>query len=254
MPKAGTYFLAEVLAEIGAKNRHLHVAKNHAENLLLHDDEVNRYTPKKAKLPLKLNQALYTVQGGEFVFGHIAKPLLESHFLDRFKIIYAHRDHMQAMEAEFYWFREIRKDMEEEFNKYKHLSLQEHFIKYLKIFGPTRVRLFKFLDFWQEDDNVLKLDFNKFRADHDYAVERIKAIAAHIEIDITDARAQEVLDTCFNKDTKTKTKRDKSIKLWTPEALKIYDSLLEKQKFYDFAYPIYWKLRNMVSGKEFCLA
>ena len=244
IPKAGTYFFAEILSEIGAKNRHLHVAKTHAETLYYAPEEVNRFTPKKAKVPLTISQALHTILPQEFVFGHIAKPMLEQVFLDRFKIIYSHRDHKEAMQAEFFWFREIRKDMEEEFNKYKDLSPEEHFIKYLKIFGPTRVRLFRFLDMWRREPGVLSIDFNKFRAERDYAHRQVLAMAEHIGIEIDEPRAEEVLDTCFNKDTKTKVKRDRSINLWTPEAEKIYDSLLHKQKFYDFAYPVYWKLRD----------
>lgn len=244
IPKAGTYFFAEILTEIGAKNRHLHVAKTFAENLLLYGEEVNKLTPSKAKVPLKLSQALYTVQNGEFVFGHIAKPLVDDEFLERFKIIYSYRDHKEAMQAEFYWFREIRQDMPEEFTQYNHLSPEEHFIKYLEIYGPTRVRLFKFLDLWKEDDRVLNLDFNKFRANHDYAKEKILAISEHIGMPVSEARAAEILDTCLNKDTKTKTKRDKSVNLWTPEAEKILMRLNKKQKVFDVLYPIYWSLRK----------
>lgn len=248
IPKAGTYFFAEILSEIGATNRHLHVAKTHAETLYYAPEEVNRFTPKKAKVPLTISQALYTVLPGEFVFGHIAKPMLEELFLNRFKIIYSYRDHKEAMQAEFYWFREIRRDMEEEFNKFKHLSVEEHFIKYLEIFGPTRVRLFKFLDMWRHTAGVLSIDFNKFRAERDYARDKVIEISKHIGMEVDSAKAEEILDTCFNKDTKTKVKRDKSINLWTPEAEKIYEKLQEKQKFYDFAYPVYWKIRDKFKG------
>lgn len=244
IPKAGTYFFAEILSEIGAKNRFLHVAKNHAENLLLHGDDVNKLTPTKAKVPLKLSQALYTVQDGEFVFGHIAKPLVEDFFLDRFKIIYSYRDHKEAMQAEFYWFREIRKDMPDRFARFGDLSPEEHFVKYMEIYGPTRVRLFKFLDMWMEDPNVYKLDFNKFRADNDYAVEVIIGMAEHIGLPVSRTRAEEILDACLNKDTKTKTKRDKSVNLWTDEAEEIYSKLQNKQEFYDVAYPVYWYLKK----------
>ncbi|NQY78727.1 MAG: sulfotransferase domain-containing protein [Candidatus Caenarcaniphilales bacterium] len=248
IPKAGTYFFAEILSEIGATNRHLHVAKSHAETLYYAPEEVNRFTPKKAKVPLTISQALYTVLPGEFVFGHIAKPMLEEVFLNRFKIIYSYRDHKEAMQAEFYWFREIRKDMEEEFNKFKHLSVEEHFIKYLEIFGPTRVRLFRFLDMWRREADVLSIDFNKFRNERDYARDKVIEISKYIDMELDSARAEEILDTCFNKDTKTKVKRDKSINLWTPEAEKIYEALQKKQKFYDFAYPVYWKLRDKLKS------
>ena len=176
--------------------------------------------------------------------------MLEQVFLDRFKIIYSYRDHKEAMQAEFYWFREIRQDMEDEFNKFKHLSVEEHFIKYLEIFGPTRVRLFKFLDMWRREPNILSIDFNKFRAERDYAVDKVVEISKYIDMELDFNKAEEVLDTCFNKDTKTKVKRDKSINLWTPEAEKIYEGLQKKQKFYDFAYPVYWSLRD----KFKCLA
>ncbi|MCH2228393.1 MAG: sulfotransferase domain-containing protein [Candidatus Caenarcaniphilales bacterium] len=250
IPKAGTYFFAEILSEIGARNRHLHVAKTHAETLYYAPEEVNRFTPKKAKVPLSISQALYTVLPGEFVFGHIAKPMLEQLFLDRFKIIYSYRDHKEAMQAEFYWFREIRRDMEEEFNKFKHLSVEEHFIKYLEIFGPTRVRLFRFLDMWRREADVLSIDFNKFRNERDYAQAKVVEISEYIDMAVDLTRAEEILDTCFNKDTKTKVKRDKSINLWTPEAEEIYGKLLNKQKFYDFVYPVYWTLRDKLKCLE----
>lgn len=245
IPKAGTYFFAEVLSALGAQNRHLHVAKDFAENLLLYGDDVNKTTPSKAKVPLKLSQALYTVQPGEFVFGHIAQALVEDFFLKRFAIVYAHRDHKEAMQAEFHWFREIRKDMQPEFTQYSHLSAEDHFIKYLEIFGPTRVKLFNFLDLWKANDSVFVVDFNKFRGDKDYALEKVQELAKHIEMPIEESKAKQVLDSCFNKDTKTKVKRDKSINLWTDEANAIYEKLLEKQKFYNFAYPIYWELRRL---------
>ncbi|MDD9897779.1 MAG: sulfotransferase domain-containing protein [Candidatus Melainabacteria bacterium] len=248
IPKAGTYFLAEILSEIGAKNRHLHVAKNHAENLLRFGEEVNKFTPSKAKLPLKLDQALYTVQAGEFVFGHIAKPLLNDFALENFKIIYSYRDHKEAMQAEFYWFREIRRDMQEEFTRHSDLSAQDHFIKYLEIFGPTRVRLFKFLDMWKDEDGVTQIDFNQFRSDKAYAQKKIIEIGNDIGIPVDEARAAEILETCLNKDTKTKVKRNKSISLWNDEAEKIYAKLQDKQKFYDFAYPIYWSAKAMLSN------
>lgn len=246
IPKAGTYFLAEILSEIGAKNRHLHVAKNHAENLLLFGDEVNKFTPSKAKVPLKIDQALYGVQGGEFVFGHIAKPLLNDFAIKHFKIIYSFRDHKEAMQAEFYWFREVRRDMQDEFTQYSDLSAQGHFIKYLEIFGPTRVKLFKFLDLWKTEPGVTQIDFNKFRSDSKYAQAKIIEIGNDIGIPVTEARAAEILDTCLNKDTKTKVKRDKSINLWNAEANKIYDKLQDKQKFYDVVYPIYWAGKKLL--------
>ena len=246
MPKAGTYFFAEILSEIGLENRYLHVARYHAENLLLVDDEINRTSPSKAKIPLKLEQALYTVQGGEFVFGHIAKPLLSRFFLKRFKILYLYRNPKEALEAEFYWFREIRKDMAEKFSKFSHLSPEKHFIEYLKLFGHSRIRLFKFLDLWKKDTNVLSIDFDKFRADRDYALASILSIAKHIEIDCNEGRCGEILEKAFSKETKTKTKRDHSVKLWTPEAERIYSGLLKKQKFYDLVYPIYWNFRRFL--------
>ncbi len=245
IPKAGTYFFAEILTALGASNRHLHLAKDFAENLLLFGDEVNKTTPSKAKVPLKLSQALYTVQAGEFVFGHIAKPLVEEYFLKRFKIVYAYRDHKEAMQAEFHWFREIRKDMQEEFTQHAGLSAEKHFIKYLEIFGPTRVKLFNFMDLWKSDDNVFAIDFNQFRADSNYALEKLQALSEYIDLPVDRLKAQEVLDHCFNKDTKTKVKRDKSINLWTDEANAIYEKLLAKQKLYNFAYPIYWELRRL---------
>lgn len=251
IPKAGTYFFAEVLAEIGATNRHLHVARNHAENLLLCDEEVNRLTPSKAKIPLELSQALYTVQGGEFVFGHIAKPLLDQFFLDRFNIIYAHRDKKAAMQAEFYWFREVREDMLYKFAQYNDLSPEKHFIKYLEMFGNSRIRLFKFLDLWLEDNNVISIDFDKFRADHDYAAESIFALAEHVGMPVSHDRAKEILESCLNKPTKTKVKRDRSVNLWTDEAEELYQKLLGKQKFYDLVYPIYWKLKGNKAYKAF---
>lgn len=246
IPKAGTYLLAEILSEIGAKNRYLHVAKNHAENLLLFGDEVNKYTPSKAKLPLKLDQALYTVQEGEFVFGHIAKPLLNDFALKHFKIIYSFRDHKEAMQAEFYWFREIRQDMQDEFTQYRDLSAQDHFIKYLEIFGPTRVRLFKFLDKWKKVPGVSQVDFNRFRSDSDYAKNKIIEIANEIGLPVTDGRAEGILNACLNKDTKTKVNRDKSVNLWTDEANNIYDRLQNKQRFYDVVYPVYWATKKLL--------
>lgn len=246
IPKAGTYFFAEVLSEIGAKNRHLHVAKHHAENLLLFGEEVNKFTPSKAKVPLKIDQALYTVQAGEFVFGHIAKPLLNKFALDNFKIIYSRRDHKDAMQAEFYWFREIRRDMQEEFTRYSDLSAEEHFIKYLEIFGPTRVRLFKFLDMWMDEPGIVCLDFDQFRNDKTYAKNKLIEIANYIGFELNEPQA--LLEKCFNKDTKTKVKRDRSVNLWTPEAEEIYSKLQEQQKFYDFAYPIYWKLKDSLKS------
>jgi hypothetical protein len=247
MPKAGTYFFAEILSGIDAENRHLHVARYHAENLLLVDEETNRLHPSKAKIPLKLDQALYTVQGGEFVFGHIAKPLLSKFFQERFKIVYLFRNHKDALEAEFYWFREIRQDMKKKFTRFSHLSPEKHFIEYLKLFGHSRIRLFNFLDLWKADPEVISVDFDKFRADKDYALKSVLDIAKHIEIPCDENQAKEILEKSFGKDTKTKTKRDHSVNLWTPEAEKIYSKLLRWQKFYDLIYPVYWNLRKLLN-------
>ncbi len=242
IPKAGTYFFAELLSELGVQNRHLHIAKHHAENLLLCSEEINKHKPSLAKVPLRLDQALYTVQASEFVFGHIAKPLLNDFALNRFKIIYSYRDHKAAMQAEFHWFRELRQDLPAKFTRYAHLSPEEHFIHYLKIYGPTRVRLFSFLDLWKSDPKVFLIDFDKFRAERDYAIQSILGLAQYLEL--TEPSAEEILERCLNKDNKTKVKRDPSQNLWSPQAEAIYSKLVHKQKFYDRAYPLYWALRK----------
>ena len=249
IPKAGTYFFGEVLSEIGAKNRHLHLARKHAENLLLCNDEVNKFSPSKAKIPLELSQALYTVQAGEFVFGHIARPLLNDFALNRFKFIYAHRDHKAAMTSEFYWFREIRQDMHPTSAKYNNLSPEDHFLKYLQLFGAARVRLFRFLDLWKNEPGIFTIDFDQFRSDNTYAEDIIYKLADYIGMPVSKSRANEILTKCLAKETKTKVARDHSTDLWTPEAEAYYDKLVKMQAINNIIYPTLWSIRALLTGK-----
>jgi prefoldin subunit 5 len=100
---------------------------------------------------------------------------------------------------------------------------------------------------WKDEAGVTQIDFNQFRSDKAYAHKKIIEIGNDIGIPVSQERAVEILDTCLNKDTKTKVKRDKSVNLWNDEAKAIYTKLQDRQKFYDFAYPIYWSAKSMLS-------
>lgn len=95
---------------MGLRNRGFHLAVDWAEDIVRFDEETCKEFPGLTRIPLHINQALWCVRPGEFVFGHLPPHVIEGHFLDEYNIIYSFRNIREALVSEFYYYCDIRKD------------------------------------------------------------------------------------------------------------------------------------------------
>jgi len=226
MPKAGTYLLALILEGLGLKNRGFHLAVDWAEDLVRFDERTCKEFPDSTRIPLHVNQALWCVRPGEFVFGHLPPHVIEPHFLNEYNIVYSYRDIREALVSEFYYYRDIRKDTDRlGFDE----NIRRLFLKFLKMFLDREMRLFSDLRKWHQTNNIFFIDFEKFKMNSDYAIKVIQELSIFIESKITKEDSLNIYKASKKTKTKTLHTNKENTNIWSIKADFLF--LLHKVKY-----------------------
>lgn len=111
LPKAGTYFIAEFLTQLGFGNSGLHVSLTKTLRTNDFDAETNAQYPSKTSVAQPFIRSLREVKMGETAFGHLPVPLFAPNF-GAYLFICAYRHPRKTLVSEFIDFRFRRKDVE----------------------------------------------------------------------------------------------------------------------------------------------
>lgn len=232
LPKAGTYFLGEVLTRLGFDNTGIHLFQKFYLDTGKYSLEQNAKRPSTTHVRKNFKPVVANLKPNEFLFGHFPLSLNLATVSDRMKFIVAYRDPRKTMVSEFIDFRFRRADVKlfstkaipddhKAFHAYLHRQgVKGHFTNMRNIvllremvrsglMGPP-ARRFHFVHF-----DALLADPSE-----------LAKIAAFLERPLEPDAAAEMLAACRAAETKTKATdvafdRDAA---WDEEAEAIYEN------------------------------
>jgi len=140
IPKAGTYFLAELVEQMGFVNTGYHISSHSYLDTKAFGAEVNRRTPSRTKKEAEFLPVLRQMKDREIAFGHFPAAMMPWVF-PQFHFICAYRHPKKTLVAEFLDFR-FRRDDVKWVSKEQIPDDKEAFVAYLKRHGHAQVSIF----------------------------------------------------------------------------------------------------------------
>lgn len=231
IPKAGTYFLAELIGRLGFVNTGFHVNHHSFLNTRLLDPEANARFPSRAVEKQFFMRTLNSMKPGELAFGHFPVPLMGWLF-PNFRFVCAYRHPRKTLMAEFIDFRFRRKDIRwiapaeipedrAAFCAYLKTHGGNHMAVFSQMLGLTLLLDEPLCNRFQEEGKYHLLSFDRLRDDPAEA----DRLARFLGVDPAEARPAHAATLAA--DTKTKATdlpidRDA---LWSDEAEALYAAL-----------------------------
>ncbi len=105
MPKAGTYFFATFLKELGFHDTGYHIERNEYLDTHAHSMEVNARTPGKARVPGFFVAVMRRLRADDVAFGHFPLPIHHAVLDELGRYVCAYRDPRRTLVSEFIDFR-----------------------------------------------------------------------------------------------------------------------------------------------------
>lgn len=233
LPKAGTYFVADLLERLGLENTGFHIAKDHYLDTKTHTLEENAQRPTTTTVQRFFAPVVRELAPHQFAFGHFPLPLNPQVAPPHLKYICAYRHPKRTLMSEFIDFRFRRTDL-------SWISAQKiendvaAFERYLEVHGTRAHQLiFKNVVTYRIlsahplqsplfHDTGIFLNFDKLLRDPKI----VERIAEFVDMPIPLDRAQELLNETLNSETKTKA-TDLNIdreQFWSERAIELYEA------------------------------
>jgi hypothetical protein len=231
IPKAGTYFLAYLISELGFRNTGFHVNKNNRLNTLKFDLGTNAKTPSVSSEKIKFLPTLAEVKDKELAFGHFPIPLM-AWMLPEYHFICSYRHPRKTLVSEFMDFRFRREDVH--WVSRSEIPDDAHaFSVYLNRHGPKHASIFHRMlaaRLLAHEPNLEGFSQNRFcfvnfekLLKSPKEIERIAAcLGVHEVPDVEALHAKSLAQETKTKATELHFDRDT---LWSPEAEEQYARL-----------------------------
>lgn len=230
-PKAGTYFISDIIARLGFENTGFHVMRNfyldtHSQSL-----EDNATQPGLARVDKFFAPVVRSLQGKQFAFGHFPLPLNPEVPRPDMKYVCAYRDPKSALVSEFIDFRFRRKDIKR-FSQASIPDDRKAFVAFLKKRGLGghfedfrnmllyRSLVAHHLASPKERDRAHFVNFSSIRSNP----EEIDALARFLGVEIAAGQSASIHAAALASETKTKASSidvDRDA-LWSDAAEKVY--------------------------------
>lgn len=232
VPKAGTYFLADLVARLGFENTGFHVSQNAFLNTRKFDLQTNAQFPGRAKENQFFVRTLRQQPPNSLSFGHLPVPLAKRAF-PGFRFICSYRHPRKTLVSEFIDMRFRRKDIPW-ISPAEIRDDRQAFVEYLNRQGPAHERIFKQMytvallladPFAVEysPDEIALFNFESVLRSPEETVRISQAIGAPVSPE----RAAEILAETRAAETKTKATGlsiDRE-SLWSEEADRVYRAM-----------------------------
>ena len=237
-PKAGTYFLADLIARLGFRDTGFHVMRGFYLDTKSRSLEENSQQPGLARVPKFFVPLIRSLDENDMAYGHFSIPLNADVAPKHMKFVCAYRDPKRALVSEFIDFRFRRTDLSQ-FSPAKIPDDGKAFVHYLKRRGLQghynhfrEIMLYRGLlespvANQSERERAHFVNFDDVLAD----ASQTKAIAKFLGVSMTSRKAEDVLTASLSAETKTKAEKidvDRDA-LWSRKALRMY----EKSRFPD---------------------
>lgn len=231
IPKAGTYFLAELLGMLGFHNTGYHVSRRSYLDTRNHSLEENARTPSVARVNQFFVRTLRRLEDRDVAFGHFPAPLYPQIFARQPKFICSYRAPRETLVSEFIDFRFRRSDVD----WIAPSAIEDDgtaFVRYLEAHGVTNhAGIFKSMLQYQyflmhpfvseeERNNTLFVDFDALKASAD----EVSRIARFLSVDIDSDQSRSILQELLAAQTKTRSDdvRVRRETFWNQEAEALY--------------------------------
>ena len=231
LPKAGTYFLGEILSELGWRNSDIHMSPFSLTDYRGRSLDEKLSKARQLSYPIGFDASVQFLKPGQFSVGHIAFSGRNRKLLNNFKVLLAVRRWRDCL-ASFMYFEAKRIALDpKRFAAEKSAWVsgetpQEKFIGYLEVFGEQQTRLAKTLVPWVDQDGVFPVKFEEIVGEFgkDAQDKCVTLLLKYLGIEPTDDAKKVVLD-CVDTPTLTFSGgRSGADDLWSPEAQKLFQS------------------------------
>lgn len=232
MPKAGTYFLAELLEQIGLRNTGYHINKTSYLDTKKFSLQQNMETPAIALVDTFFASVVWGLAPDEVAFGHFPVPLNPGVVPDHMKYLCAYRHPQKTLVSEFIDFRFRRSDIPW-LSRQEIPDDREAFVVYLEQHGLWgQLNVFKNLVYYHmiahhsllpenQKNRAYFVNFQTVLQDAGI----VRDIAAFVGRPVSEQGAENIHAAALSAETKTKTvgldiDRDA---LWSDQAHSLYD-------------------------------
>lgn len=235
VPKAGTYFFAELLEQLGLENTGFHINKDSYLDSKAFSLEANARTPSRTEVKKFFVPVIRKMKKDQFAFGHFPIPLNPHVATEHMKFLCTYRHPRKTLVSEFIDFRHRRSDVPW-LSKKETPDDAEAFCKYLQRHGVgphltivrNMVLLHHVLEHKLGDPALRRKSLFVNFEDALKSPAEVSRIAEFLDLPLKPAAAKALHGDVLGAETKTKATNlsiDRDA-LWTKEAEEIYANSL----------------------------
>ena len=205
LPKAGTYFLAEVLSQMGCVATLLHLSSEVLTDYRWATRQEAREEYQRFITSLELSKSLKLVQPGQFAVGHLGCSPQSRALLSDFKKVFLYRDMRDGLVS----FLRFAADTQREGPRTRDWSdLPDgpgKMLGFLDHLGESYFAMCLPMGDWLDQTDVFKLSFETLYGDHGIEAQRkaLEALYAYLEISERSVPPEELVAKAMGRPTKT---------------------------------------------------
>jgi hypothetical protein len=205
LPKSGTYFLAEVLSQMGCVATQLHLSSNACTDYRCATRKEAREEYKRFNTLLELSKSLALVLPGQFAVGHLECSPRNRALLADFKKVFLYRDLRDGLAS----FLRFHADTQREGPRTRVWSDlpdgPEKMLRFLDHLGHAYFAMCLPMGDWLDQGDVFKLSFETLYGDPGTSaqVDALEALYSHLEIAQRLVPPEELVARVMGRPTKT---------------------------------------------------
>lgn len=216
IPKAGTYFISELMRLMGLAQSNLHLSQQGFSDYRFASIQQMREEYLRYTVDLPLAHSSQLIGPGQFAVGHLPRTPDVVEPLKKFRKIFIHRDLRDALVSYQRWFVDAKRagNTTEDWKELP--DGPERMLAFMEILGQS---FFHQSDVsWLEDPEVYSVSFETLYGDRgaDAQADAVERLWNHLEISDRQADPAELIRTTLGNPTKTKSaERSKREKYWS---------------------------------------
>lgn len=225
IPKAGTYFLAELLAACGGVNTRLHVSKHEFSDYGSGSLEMQRRYPEQFQVRMPLAQCLSQIDGGEFALSHLPCDAEVCEVLVNCKVVFLYRDLRDCVISYMRFLASTGRDNSAA-SEWIRLSGTDRLVAFLELYSwffEAAAAMLK----WTTHPAAIAVSYEALAGDGgpQTQVAALLRVCEHIGRPSDASRASRILADCQNKNTLTWSgKRTLRSEFWSSRAEELFIS------------------------------
>ena len=222
-PKAGTYFLAEILTARGFRSTHFHISKREYSDYGSGSREAHRRHPEQFRVEKDLAESLALIRPGEFGVGHLPCDEEVLRAAGDFRVVFLYRDLRDCVISYMRFLAETGRD-----NSAAMEWIQEtgpaRLIAFLKLYSWFFEVAGAMLG-WLTNPQAVSVSYEALAGDsgRDEQLASVMRICQHVGRRTDGEGAARIVEAALNKETLTWSGgRTRRSEFWSPQAEEIF--------------------------------